>query len=120
MKNGVDIVQIKRVENMNNLDTFIKRNFTKAEQEYIYSKNKIHQTIAGLYAAKEAVLKAIGIGICKGLNLNDVEITHNKNGEPNIQINAKVNYYLNLVNCSDATISISHDGDYAVAFCIIY
>ena len=119
MQNGVDIVQISRFEKLMHNESFLNKYFSKIECEYISQKNKKIETVAGLYAIKEAVLKTLGIGIGNGLNLKDIVINHDKNGAPFIEIDAKIQYYLNLKGCLNIAISVSHDGDYAVAFCVI-
>ena len=105
---------------MQNRDSFLAKYFAEPEREYISKKNNAAQTIAGLYAAKEAVLKAFGAGIGGGINLNQVEIFHNINGEPYLNKNSTIVDALKKLGYANASISISHDGEYAVAFCIIF
>lgn len=119
MKNGVDIVDISRLKKLN-LDLFLNKYFSKREIEYINSKHCALQTIAGMFSAKEAFLKAVGIGIGNGINLKEIEILHSDIGQPYIDITPQINYYINAQNCSSISLSISHDGEYAVAFCIIF
>ena len=120
MEVGVDIVQVSRIEKMQNQNGFLNKYFAKSEIEHINKKNNKFQTIAGLYACKEAVLKAMGIGIGGGVRLSDICICHDQKGKPFIEVSAQINYYLNLKNCNSIAVSISHDGDFAVAFCTIF
>lgn len=102
MKIGTDIVKISRIEKSIQSKQFQQGIFTPAEIEYC----KRTENYAGLFAAKEAYLKALGTGIdCK---LNKIEILHNEKGKP----------YLNGIENSD--LSISHDGDYAIAMVILW
>ena len=119
MEVGVDIVEIARIEKMQKQAEFLKKYFSLQEIEYINKKGCKAQTIAGLYACKEAVLKALGVGIGAGIRLNEISILHEANGRPYIEITPQLNYYLNLKNCNNIAVSISHDGGYAVAFCTI-
>ena len=119
MQNGIDIVKIDRFEKLLENDSFLNKYFAKIECEYINQKNNKVETVAGLYAAKEAVLKALGIGIGRGLDLKEVVINHDDKGAPFVEIDAKIQYYLNSKGCSSISVSISHDADYAVAFCVI-
>ncbi|MGN1221672.1 MAG: holo-ACP synthase [Christensenellales bacterium] len=119
MEVGTDIVKISRIKSIKNQDRFLSKNFAENEIEYINKKNGQAQTIAGMFACKEAVLKALGIGISGGVRLNEICILHEPNGRPFVQITSQLNYFLNLKNCNTISVSISHDGDYAVAFCII-
>lgn len=102
MKIGTDIVQISRMEKSLKNERFKSKVFT--ENEIAYCKRA--ENFAGLFAGKEAYLKALGTGI--DCELNSIEIMHNEKGKP----------YLNGVENSD--ISISHDGDYAVATVILW
>ena len=119
MQTGIDIVKIDRLAKYQDDEKFLNKYFSKTEVEYIKSKQNGLQTLAGLYACKEAVLKALGIGIGAGIDLKEISINHNKNGMPYVEIDAKLQYYLNLLNCKDISISISHDGDYAIAICVV-
>lgn len=102
MKIGTDIVKISRIEKSLESAHFKESVFTADEIRYC----RTAQSFAGIFAAKEAYLKALGTGInCK---LNTIEIAHLENGKP----------YLNNIPCSD--VSISHDGEYAIAAVILY
>jgi holo-[acyl-carrier protein] synthase len=101
-KIGTDIVEISRIENSIKSDTFVKKVFSDREIEYCRKA----ENFAGIFAAKEAYLKAIGTGIT--LPLNNVEILHGDNGKP---------YINGISNCD---VSISHDGDYAIATVIVW
>ena len=119
MQCGVDISKVDRFEKFFEDEKFLKKYFTLNEIEYAFSKQNKAQTLAGIYSAKEAFLKAIGIGIGAGLDLIDINITHSKSKKPQIEITPKVQYYLSSVGAGDVDISISHDGEYAVAFCVV-
>lgn len=119
MKNGVDITKIDRFNELVNNQSFLNKYFTENEMEYIKNKGNKPETLAGIFSAKEAVLKALGIGILNGLSLIDICISHNQNGAPYVEVDAKINYYMSLQGCSEISISISHDGEYAIAFCVI-
>ncbi len=102
MKVGTDIIRISRIEKSLANEHFIESVFTANEISYC----KKAENFAGLFAGKEAYLKALGTGINR--RLNTIEILHNENGKP----------YLNEIPNSD--ISISHDGDYAAAVVILW
>ncbi len=101
-KIGTDIVKISRMEKSLEITSFKTSVFTENEIEYC----KKTENFAGIFAAKEAYFKALGTGITK--KLKSIEILHNEEGKP----------YLNGV--SDCDVSISHDGDYAVAAVILW
>ncbi|MGN0532275.1 MAG: holo-ACP synthase [Eubacterium sp.] len=101
MRVGTDIIQISRIAKSIESRHFVESVFTENEQAHCKSA----QSYAGLFAAKEAYLKAVGTGI--SCRLNTIEILHTDNGKP----------YINGVSKCD--ISISHDGNYAIAVCIM-
>lgn len=99
---GTDIIRISRIEKSLEKESFRASVFT--ENEILYSKKA--ETFAGIFAAKEAYFKAKGTGIQK--RLNSIEINHDEKGKP----------YITGIENSD--VSISHDGDYAVASVILW
>lgn len=101
-KIGTDIVKISRMEESIKKPSFIKKVFTEREREYC----KKAESFAGVFACKEAYLKAVGTGITRPLT--DIEILHNDKGRP---------YIDGVSNCD---VSISHDGEYAVAAVIVW
>lgn len=121
MVTGVDIVQISRIEKImtRKSDSFINRIFTKGEIEYIKRKGKNTNTIAGLYASKEAISKAIGTGIGQ-IGWHDMEISHDDSGKPIVNISPNKESLLIDLGINKFDLSISHDGDYAIAFIIGY
>ena len=124
---GVDIVRIDRFENMLEKTRFMKRVFSVREQEYL--ANKGTQSMAGLFAAKEAVAKALGTGFC-GFFPCDIEILHDKNGKPFVELHSVAQATANsLTNKKDDPtgspsysihISISHNQTDAIAFAVMY
>ena len=114
---GCDIAQISRFKSLVDSESFLKKYFTKREIEYICSKQNKVQTLAGLYACKEAILKALKMGIGGQIRLTHLEILHDKNGAPMLNFTPELNYYLSSINCTKIDVSISHDGDYAYAVC---
>jgi len=109
---GVDITEVRRLRQAMEKwgDYFLKRVFTKEELENAKTRGSLYQHLAGRFAAKEAVFKALGN---KGLTWQDVEILNDEAGRPLCRIlNGKAK---NI----DVHISISHVKNYAVASAII-
>jgi holo-[acyl-carrier protein] synthase len=120
MKAGIDSVEVKRFKKIKKLDKFLTKYFTDYEINYILSKNKKrYETIAGLFSAKEAFLKALKIGIGAGISLKFVEIKHDNNFAPYININKKINKLEKEHNINEVTLSITHTKKTATAICII-
>lgn len=106
---GTDIIEIARIARAIQRDSFVRHTFTVCEQEWLDTKGKNKaESAAGLFCAKEAVAKALGTGFQRGLNLKDIEITHDKLGAP--QVNKPQKNFL---------LSISHCREYATATAIL-
>ena len=120
MEVGIDIVKIDRIEKIENIDGFLNKYFTPNEIKYINSKHNMFETVAGLYACKEAILKSLKIGIGNGINLKELEISHDSNNAPIVEIDAKLMSFLIKVNANEIKVSISHDGDYAIAIANVF
>jgi holo-[acyl-carrier protein] synthase len=108
---GVDITEVKRLRSAIEKwgDSFLNRIFTKEELENAKTRGSLYQHLAGRFAAKEAVFKALGD---KKLNFKDVQIINSKDGKPLCRIlGGKKNI--------EVHISISHVKNYAVANAII-
>lgn len=119
MKVGVDIVEVDRFNSLINDEEFLNKYYTEKERIYIWSKPHKNQTMAGIYSAKEAFLKALGIGIGRGLSLNEIQILYEKSGKPYIEKTPKIENMLDEVGLNGIEISISHTDSNAVAFCLI-
>jgi len=93
---GTDIVNIKRMEKIlkKNNNTFKSRVFSKKEMLYCDKKNKPASFYAKRYAAKEALSKALGTGIRKGINFRDIEISNNNFGKPSIKLKGETEKFL--------------------------
>ena len=93
---GTDIINIKRMESIikKNGPKFINRIFSKTEILYCEKKKNPFPYYAKRFAAKEAFTKALGTGIRKGFKFNDIEISNDNFGKPNILIKGKINNYL--------------------------
>lgn len=110
---GIDIVELSRVEKVSaRQPKFITRILTNKEFTYYKSLNgkRAIEFLAGRFAAKEALAKAMGTGIGKQLSWLDIEILSNEKGKPIISI-SNTDHQVHL--------SISHSKDYAVAQVII-
>ena len=118
MKVGIDLIEIDRFK-MLDYRKFLGKYYTIGEIEYILTKKKKFETLAGIYALKEAVLKAFKIGIGAGVSLKEVEIGHFEN-IPFVVENEKIKELLKKEDLSKLDVSISHSDSHATAICIIY
>ncbi|MEA2086944.1 MAG: holo-ACP synthase [Candidatus Caldatribacteriota bacterium] len=118
---GIDLVKIERIEKIIKKwgDNFIFRIFTTLEREYCKKKkgNKF-QSYAGKFAAKEALLKALGLGL-REANWKEIEIKNDELGQPVIDTSGKLKNIALTKGVSKYFISISHTKEYAVAQVIL-
>lgn len=108
ISNGKDLVKIDRFDKLKNDKKFMNKTFTSEELDYISFRNNDTATIASLFAAKEACLKALkkGIDACP---LKDIEISHDNNAPFII-------FHNNFDDAiSSISLSISHDDNYSIA-----
>jgi len=68
---GIDVLDVVRMEKFVQNEHFLEKYFTEYEIEYVNKNNRMTQSLAGIYSAKEAFLKALGIGIGGGIKLNE-------------------------------------------------
>ncbi len=121
--NGVDIVSIRRVEEACNRsgDAFWRRVLSEEERAIIptHEKRKV-EFLAGRFAAKEAVSKALGTGIGgEGVAMTDMKILKKENGAPYVLLSGRAKEVYERYQGRSISISISHDEGMAVAFCCI-
>ena len=115
---GTDIIEISRIEKaIERTNGFVEKLFTEREVEYFKSKGFKANTIAGNFAAKEAVSKALGTGI-RGFGLKDIEVLRDKLGKPTVYLSDKI-YKLTGVKKFNIYVSISHSNENAIAYAVM-
>lgn len=121
LNNGVDIVYISRIEKLmrDKKDRFYNRIFTPDEIKYIEEKNHSPQTVAGIFAAKEAISKLLGTGIGK-INWKHIEILHEEEGKPYVNLYDEALKFSGQLGIDEFSLSISHEKEYAIAFATGY
>ncbi len=116
---GVDLCGIRRMEEAISHPRFFARVFSESERAYINGKGAMAaQTAAGLFAAKEAFLKALGTGI-DSLGLSGIGIVHDEKGAPGYALTGPALERLRAAGAQRAFLSVSHEGDTAAAFCVL-
>jgi len=113
--NGVDLIEISRITKAIGNPQFCKRVYT--DDELLESKMLGHR-LAGFFAAKEAVLKAMGTGLAN-FSWREIEVRHDSKGAPFFEFNGKVKSFLAENQVSRIHLSISHCKEYAVAQVIL-
>lgn len=115
MSIGVDIVAIDRMKKSIGSPHFCERLFTASEREYCEKQETPEQSYAGIYAAKEAFAKALGISFAQ-LGWHDFSISHNQEGVPVWSLSQRGKTLLEAGGIKRAFVSISHDKGVALAF----
>ena len=110
---GIDLVKISRFQGYSIEDPFLLKIFTKNELEYSFKKKVHENTLSGKFAAKEAVIKILNNFTHLPYSMKSIEILNNKNGSPYLN-KCPVEGYT-----SSISLSISHDGDYAIAIALL-
>ena len=112
---GLDLCEIARMEKLRMMTRFIERYFSEKEQQYIRAKGRsAGQTMAGIFAAKEALGKALGKGL--DFELSDAEVWHDDDGCPYYHFQGEMK---NRMAGIIPHLSISHDGGIAGAVCLL-
>lgn len=112
---GIDIIEIKRIKDaIEKNPRFLEKMFTENEIKYFKLNGFRYESIAGNFAAKEAISKAIGTGI-RNFKFKDIEVLRNELGKPIVKTYNNLNNICIKYNVIDIKVSISHCKDYAVA-----
>ena len=118
---GVDLVEIARIERAvrNHGDRFLQRVFTK--NEILYSRGRVSE-LAARFAAKEAVSKALGVGLRAlardGIYWKDVEVTGDNRGKPIVRLFGRAAERAEELGLTEWSVSLTHTKEHAMAFVV--
>ena len=114
---GLDLVKIDRVRAIAERwkARFLDRLYTPAERRACMNKAVPYASLAGRFAAKEAVLKALGTGWSDGISWRDIEVLNDRSGRPRATVSGRVKTLMKRAGVTDIHVSLSHDTEYAVA-----
>ncbi len=113
---GTDIIELDRIKEAVKKQSFLDKIFTKEEQKLYHNINP--QTLAGNFAVKEAVAKALGTGFA-GCSPIEIEVLREQSGKPYVNLYGNTLEIFRHINGSNIHISISHNKTSAIAFAII-
>ncbi|WP_344357534.1 holo-ACP synthase [Streptomyces gobitricini] len=118
---GVDLVSVSRVDRLLADNPAAERDiFTAREVGYCAQKRNRPAHLAARFAAKEAVLKALGTGLGPGMRWTDVEVVNTPLGRPRVRLSGGAARRAARVGASSPEISLSHSGDYAIAHAVMF
>lgn len=114
---GLDLVKIDRVRALADRwqERFLHRLFTEAERQHCLKKASPYASLAGRFAVKEAVLKALGTGWIGGVRWVDIQVLNDSAGRPVATADGHVRTLLNNAGVTGIHVSLSHDSEYAIA-----
>ncbi len=115
---GLDIIETARVEKALQNPVFLKKVYTEGEQEYLAKRKGNAQSAAGIFAAKEAVSKALGTGFGP-ISFQEVEIVWDENGKPSVRLTGRALMKLQEMGGKQVLVSITHIKDLAAAQAVI-
>ena len=115
---GCDLSEISRWEDDDARDRLTRRWFCPEEREYIRARGKAApQSAAGIFCAKEALVKALGSGF-SAVSPLDVCVLHTSEGAPYYRLSGTAKARAERVGAERFHLSVSHDGGVAAAFCV--
>ena len=118
---GTDIVEVKRIRNVDSLEKFADKILSLDELEVFKSQidEKKVTFLAKQFAAKEAVSKALGTGIGKDIRFNQIEILRNSDGKPYLNHDGMITTIFNDLGITKTHVSLSDEKKYVLAFVIL-
>lgn len=118
---GVDIVEVGRIRRAiaRHGGRFIGRIFTEQEADYCRRCGRPEQRFATRFAAKEAALKALGVGWAQGLQFLEVEVRNDERGAPSVYFSGKARRLAEELGARRVHVSMTHHRHFAVAQVIL-
>lgn len=125
IKVGTDVVEVKRIKAAYERHgrKFFERFLDAEEINYAYNNKQAkynYSTVAGLYAAKEALSKALGTGIAAGIKFHEIKIAHDQEQAPFYKLSGETAKKFKELGFTKHSLSISHDAGISIAVCVIY
>lgn len=117
---GTDIIECPRIGKMieQHGELFLRRVYTEREIRYCQARKHAIEHFAGRWAAKEAILKAIGTGWSRGISWTDLEVRNTMDGQPRVLVCGGAKEIAVERGIGDILISISHCRTYATAYAL--
>ena len=116
---GIDIVEVNRIRQANERSGFSQRILTERERFHAESRHDPTAYLAKRFAAKEAVAKALGVGIGKQVSFQDVEVLNLDSGQPVAELFGNARVHAEQLGVTRIHISISDTEQHAIAQVIL-
>jgi holo-[acyl-carrier protein] synthase len=119
---GTDITVTERIARLveRHGDRFLLRIFTPLEREECFRwKTTWDAALAARFAAKEAVMKALGTGYRHGVKFQEIEVFHHRSGKPDLRLSGTTAEHARRLGVESMFVSLSHDGGLALAVVVL-
>jgi holo-[acyl-carrier protein] synthase len=117
---GTDIIDVQRIERVIERNGgFINKVFTPQEIAYCEARAAKAQSYAARFAAKEAMMKALGTGWGEGVNWQDIEVVSEASGKPRILLSGQALATAKAMGAEHWHLSLSHERTAAIAFVVL-
>ena len=117
---GIDQIELGRVarvlEQYN--ERFLGKIYTESEREYFSRWSDPVPRVAGRFAVKEAVMKALGTGWSRGVRWRDIEVVRHPSGKPVVKLHGEARRIFSSLGASEIHCTITHSKDHAMAMII--
>lgn len=115
---GIDLVKIERMKQVVDRwgEKFLRRVFTEKEINYCYGKKDLNLSLAVRFAAKEALIKAIGTK--SAIALTEIEVVNNSSGKPDLKAAGNLKHFIKDNAIRHIHLSLSHEKEYGIA-CVL-
>lgn len=116
---GVDLAEVDRIRDaLERTDTgqrFRERVFTAGEQQYCERRRRKYESYAARFAAKEAVMKALGRGWGAEIGWSEIEVVRERGGRPSIRLRGKTAAYAERLGVRRISLALTHTAETAMA-----
>lgn len=117
---GIDQISVARIDRLlaEHGERFLERCFTGQEQAYFRELRNAPSHAAARFAAKEAVLKALGTGLTDGIEWTDIEVTRDGKGKPGVRLSGRAALIATRLGITGWHLSMTHADGFASASAI--
>lgn len=118
---GTDLLDSKRIADVyeRQQQRFVERILTPKERELFNLRGQSVNFLAKQFAAKEALAKALGTGIAKGIGFQELEVLRSAEGAPVVYLYGAAQVRLMELNAANALVSLSDEGEFVLAFAVL-
>ncbi|HEY9856554.1 MAG TPA: holo-ACP synthase [Stenomitos sp.] len=118
---GVDVLNVERMAEIvaRRGDAFLRRVFTPDEIAYCLRHKNPAPSLSARFSAKEAVIKALGVGWQPGMRWTDMEVLRAPNGKPSLMLHGATGEIARRMGIERTHLSLTHESDRAMAFVVL-